>query len=109
MAAMPADTMSIGPMPVTVMGVAPTSRASSYLQQLCQGWGGDSHVDVHATAGRIRLPLGEVELNAGDMALLVTCTPHVAGDLGSLQREVGAHLTRVAGGEGAQPLFWGRS
>ncbi|MDE1916191.1 MAG: DUF2218 domain-containing protein [Sphingomonadales bacterium] len=94
--------------PVAAMGIAPTSRASTYLQQLCKGWGGDSRVDFHATAGRISLPLGEVELNAGDMALLVTCTSHVAGDLGFLQREVGARLTSVAGGEGAQPLYWGR-
>ncbi len=95
-------------MTIIAMGIAPTRRASRYLQQLCQHMSDSCAVDFHPTAGRIALPLGQVELNAGDMALLVTCTPHQPGDLGRMQRVVGDHLSRMAPAEDALALHWGR-
>jgi hypothetical protein len=98
----------ISGMSISAMGIAPTRRASRYLQQLCQHMSQSCAVDFHLTAGRIALPLGEVELNAGDMALLVTCTPHRAADMGPMQRVVGDHLSRFALDDGVLALHWGR-
>jgi hypothetical protein len=95
-------------MTASAMGLLPTSRASRYLQQLCLHMSDSCVVDFHPTAGRIALPLGEVELSAGDMALLVTCTPHQPDDLGHMQRMVGDHLSRFALEEDASGLHWGR-
>jgi uncharacterized protein len=100
-------------MSISAMGIAPTSRASCYLKQLCLQWGEGVDVDVQPAAGqpiagRIALPLGRVELNAGDMALLITCTPHAAADLGFMQQEVNRHLSRLSRGEGTLALHWGR-
>jgi hypothetical protein len=91
------------------MGIAPTARASRYLQQVCKHWSHKFAVDFDTTAGRIALPLGEVELNAGDMALLVTCHPHTSADLARMQQVVGAHVDRFAHREAPLAWHWGQS
>lgn len=96
------------PATMTAMGIAPTVHASRYLQQLCQHWSGSCAVDFDPTAGHIALPLGQIDLSAGDMALLVTCTPHAPDDLHRMQRVVGDHLDRLASREGPLVWHWGR-
>ncbi|MEP6870116.1 MAG: DUF2218 domain-containing protein, partial [Novosphingobium sp.] len=88
------------------MAVVPTASASRYLQQVCKHWSHKFDVKFDAQQGYIPLPMGSVDLSAGDMALTVTCTVAEGGDMSRMQRVVAEHLNRFAFREGELVFNW---
>lgn len=92
--------------PAATTAIVPTASASRYLQQLCKHWGHKFEVNFTPEAGRIALPLGMVDLTAGDEALTVQCTLAAGGDMGRMQQVVADHLNRFAHREGELVFDW---
>ncbi len=88
------------------MAIVPTTHASRYLQQLCKHWSHKFAVTFDAHSGHVPLPLGTVDLAAGDMALTVTCETTEGGDLERIQQVVAEHLNRFAHREGELSFQW---
>jgi len=94
---------------VQSMAIVPTSQGGRYLQQLCSHWRDDFDVSCDAGQGRIALPLGMVDVAAGDMAMAVTCEPRDGADLDQMQDVVARHLNRFAFREGGLDIAWQRA
>ena len=86
--------------------IVTTTSAGRYLQQLCKHWSHKFEVTFDTAHGHIPLPLGTVDLNAGDDALTVTCAVPAGGDLDRLQQVVADHLNRFAFREGELQFDW---
>jgi hypothetical protein len=88
------------------MAIVPTAHASRYLQQLCKHWSHKFAVTFDAHSGQVPLPMGPVDLAAGDMALIVSCEVAEGGDLARMQQVVAEHLNRFAHREGELEFHW---
>ncbi|NOD47635.1 MULTISPECIES: aldolase/citrate lyase family protein [unclassified Ruegeria] len=81
----------------TATGIAQTSAASKYLQQLCKHWSHKAEVSFDGTQGSASFPDGDrVTLTADATTLTVTATTGPRGDLRRWQKVIEAHLTRFA-------------
>lgn len=72
-----------------------TSRASSYLQQLCKHFGHKVPVEFTPHAGTITLPFGTCELKAEDATLALAVTAEDDA-LERMQKVIGDHVARFA-------------
>lgn len=71
-----------------------TSRASTYLQQLCKHLGHKVPVQFGSDSGQIELPFGTCELRADDTDLRLTVTAENQVDLEKLAKIIASHLER---------------
>ena len=82
-------------MPFTSTSHVTSERASIYLQQLCKHFGHKVSVDFDADIGRIDLPFGTCDLQAGSDVLTLNVTGAEA-DIARLEKVIGDHLARFA-------------
>ncbi|WP_373354131.1 DUF2218 domain-containing protein [Pseudoroseicyclus sp. CXY001] len=83
-----------------------TSRASSYLQQLCKHFGHKREVRFDATRGEVSLPPGPVVLAATEDELVVTVNAQDAAGLVTARSIVDSHLERFAFRENFKTMDW---
>nr|WP_254441184.1 DUF2218 domain-containing protein [Ruegeria atlantica] len=81
----------------TASGVAETTAASKYLQQLCKHWSHKAEVFSDETNGSVAFPDGDsVTLEADDSSLTLTAATGPRGDLARWKDVIEAHLVRFA-------------
>lgn len=84
-----------------------TRHASKYLQQLCKHWSHKFDVTFDASAGRVPLPPGPLDLVAEPATLVLTLTVADPGALDRIEPVVAEHLQRFAFRE-APDVTWVR-
>lgn len=81
----------------SVSGVAQTTSAQKYMQQLCKHWSHKAEVYVDADQGKISFPDGNrATLTSTSYDLTVTATTGPRGDLARWKEVIEAHLVRFA-------------
>ncbi|NHK28734.1 DUF2218 domain-containing protein [Parvularcula flava] len=91
---------------MTLKATAQTDKASRYLQQLSKHWGHKFHVDFTPEQSTIKLPIGEVFLQAGDAALYISLEPENDDSADKLKDVVVQHIDRFAAREGGLVYVW---
>lgn len=73
-----------------------TTRASTYLQQLCKHFGHKVEVQFDPQSGHIKFPIGHCELSATHDNLDMTVSAENQADLTKTSRVIASHLERFA-------------
>ena len=73
-----------------------TTRASTYLQQLCKHFAHKIEVRFDPQSGQITFPFGQCELQAAEGTLTLTVTAETQADLTKTTRVIASHLERFA-------------
>ncbi|WP_281858939.1 DUF2218 domain-containing protein [Litoreibacter halocynthiae] len=73
-----------------------TTRASTYLQQLCKHFGHKVEVQFDPTSGHISFPFGQCDLSATQDNLDLTVSAETDADLSKTSRVIASHLERFA-------------
>ncbi|MEB8388813.1 DUF2218 domain-containing protein [Rhodobacteraceae bacterium KMM 6894] len=73
-----------------------TTRASTYLQQLCKHFAHKIEVRFDPQTGDIKFPFGHCDLQAGENELKLTATAETQEDLTKTSHVIASHLERFA-------------
>ena len=73
-----------------------TTRASTYLQQLCKHFGHKVEVQFDPTSGHINFPFGRCDLSTAQDSLVLTVSAENQADLTKIRSVIASHLERFA-------------
>ncbi|SFR49586.1 DUF2218 domain-containing protein [Litoreibacter janthinus] len=73
-----------------------TTRASTYLQQLCKHFGHKVEVQFDPHSGHIKFPFGQCDLSTEQDSLVLTVTAENQADQTKIRSVIASHLERFA-------------